>query len=162
SNQLLVANNTVSQSTAGFRVWDNEPFEMHSQGQVEVCNNLLLDATDVDMGFYRAPKGGKTMPGDSEALLKLWRFNRNWRDLSGQETDKALPLAPNDKKLPRNALLAREPSHKDYLRPAKESPLLLAGAGGDLPSYVGAVLPEGVESWDWDKTWNARASKSSK
>jgi len=33
------------------------------------------------------------------------------------------------------------------------------GAGGDLPTYVGAVPPEGVEPWDWDKTWKARARK---
>jgi hypothetical protein len=156
SNQVLIANNTVSQSTAGFRVWDNEPFETHSQGQVEVCNNVLLDAIDVDMGYYQAPKGGKTIPGDGQALLKLWRFDRNWRDLSGQESDKAIPLAPNDKKLAGNALLARESSHKDYLRPAKESPLVTAGAGGDLPSYAGAVPPEGIAPWDWDKTWEAR------
>jgi hypothetical protein len=24
-----------------------------------------------------------------------------------------------------------------------------------LPAYVGAVPPEGVEPWDWDKTWSA-------
>ncbi len=26
-----------------------------------------------------------------------------------------------------------------------------------LPAYVGAVPPEGVEPWDWDKTWKALA-----
>ena len=24
-----------------------------------------------------------------------------------------------------------------------------------LPAYVGAVPPEGVEAWDWEKTWKA-------
>jgi hypothetical protein len=30
-------------------------------------------------------------------------------------------------------------------------------AGGDLPSYVGAIPPEGVY---WQKTWKARMRKS--
>ena len=59
--------------------------------------------------------------------------------------------------------VARDPADdKNFLRPAKNSPLATAGAGGDLPTYVGAVPPEGVERWDWTKTWNARTSKSSK
>jgi serine/threonine protein kinase len=161
SNQVLVANNTVSQCTAGFRVWDNEPFETHVRGQVDICNNILLDAQDIDMGCYQAPKGGQTRPGDGQALLKVWRFDCNWRDLSGQEAATIIPLAPNDKKLlAGNALFARESSDKGYLRPAKESPLVTAGAGGDLPSYVGAVPPEGIAPWDWDKTWEARVRTS--
>src|SRR5262249_28079866 len=37
-----------------------------------------------------------------------------------------------------------------------KSPLATEGAGltdPSLPSYVGALPPEGVESWDWDRTW---------
>src|SRR5262249_48292621 len=45
-----------------------------------------------------------------------------------------------------------------FLRPAKDSPLATGGAGRtdpSLPSYVGAVPPEGVPAWDWGRTWLA-------
>ncbi|HYT91428.1 MAG TPA: hypothetical protein VEL76_22130 [Gemmataceae bacterium] len=58
-------------------------------------------------------------------------------------------------------VLSRNPEEPaKFLRPAKNSPLASKGAGGDLPSYVGAVPPEGVEAWDWDRTWKARTGKS--
>jgi hypothetical protein len=41
----------------------------------------------------------------------------------------------------------------------KNAPLGTGGAGGDLPSYVGALPPEGVSPWDWSKTWKARAGR---
>src|SRR6185436_19005458 len=51
----------------------------------------------------------------------------------------------------------RNPANLDtFLRPAKGSPLATSGAGQSdpsLPSYVGALPPEGVEPWDWERTW---------
>src|SRR5262249_41833790 len=47
-------------------------------------------------------------------------------------------------------------SHPNFLRPAADSPLVKHGAGNDdpsLPSYVGALPPEGVAPWNWDRTW---------
>jgi hypothetical protein len=49
---------------------------------------------------------------------------------------------------------------RNFLRPAKNSVLAGGGADGDLPTYVGAVPPEGVEQWDWQKTWDTRLAKS--
>jgi hypothetical protein len=45
-------------------------------------------------------------------------------------------------------------------RPIKDKQLAKSGTGGDLPTYVGALPPEGVQAWDWQKTWNARMRKS--
>ena len=28
-----------------------------------------------------------------------------------------------------------------------------------MPTYIGAVPPEGAAPWDWEKTWKARAQK---
>jgi hypothetical protein len=56
--------------------------------------------------------------------------------------------------------LSHDPNDPAFLRPAADSPLASEGAGGDLPTYVGAVPPEGVEPWDWQKTWNARVAKA--
>jgi hypothetical protein len=55
---------------------------------------------------------------------------------------------------------SRAPARPDFLRPTKDSSLMIGGVGGDLPSYAGAVPPAGVEAWDWDKTWKARVSKT--
>jgi len=52
----------------------------------------------------------------------------------------------------------RDPKSPDFLRPAKDSPLATAGAGSDdlsLPRYVGALPPEGVPPWDWDRAWRS-------
>jgi hypothetical protein len=55
-------------------------------------------------------------------------------------------------------VLSRTPSDPNFLRPAKDSPLATGAVNdGSLPAYVGAVPPEGVEPWDWDKTWRALA-----
>jgi hypothetical protein len=56
--------------------------------------------------------------------------------------------------------VGRDPGAPDFLRPAKDSPLATGGAGKDdpaLPSYVGAVPPEGTAEWDWEKTRKALA-----
>jgi hypothetical protein len=38
------------------------------------------------------------------------------------------------------------------------APLGKGGAGGaDLPAYVGALPPEGVAAWDWERIWKAAA-----
>ena len=60
-------------------------------------------------------------------------------------------------------VISRLDKNLDFLRPEKDSRLATAGAGGpnanpvdkSLPPYVGAVPPQGVEPWDWDKTWKA-------
>ena len=52
----------------------------------------------------------------------------------------------------------RRQGDANFLRPPKDSPLAKGGAGATdpaLPAYVGAVPPEGVEPWDWEKTWKA-------
>jgi hypothetical protein len=60
--------------------------------------------------------------------------------------------------MPPNAVLSYKPYDPDFLRPPKDSPLATGGAGvtdSALPAYVGAVPPEGVEPWNWEKTWKA-------
>jgi hypothetical protein len=160
---VLIANNTVFSSGSAFRVWDDPPYEQF--GQVEFRNNLLVEASDGDFLFVRganAPDRTQgVFPVDGSFLYDLWRFDHNWRDLSGAEAYVRTPLAPGDKKLDKIDLLSRNPSSPDFLRPAEDSPLATQGAGNEdptLPKYVGALPPEGVEPWDWDKTWQSRAA----
>src|SRR5262249_35302124 len=52
---------------------------------------------------------------------------------------------------------------KNFLQPKKDSPLATQGAGTEdpgLPTYVGAVTPEGAEPWNWQWTWDAFMNKT--
>jgi hypothetical protein len=72
--------------------------------------------------------------------------------------DGCIPFSPTDHELSPNAVLSYKPDDPDFLRPPKDSPLATGGSGVSdisLPSYVGAVPPDGVEPWNWDKTWSA-------
>ena len=66
-----------------------------------------------------------------------------------------IPLAPGDHKLDASVQLPRNPSLANFLQPPIGSPLAAQGVKDDpsLPSYVGAVPPEGVNAWSWDRTW---------
>jgi hypothetical protein len=161
SDHLLFANHTVVDSGSAFRVWDDPPFRDVRRGQVEVRNNLFFNATEADMGFaLNSESGMGTRSGDGKSLVERWRFDHNWRDLSGAQAGYQVPLAPDDKLLDRVAVLSRDPTQANYLRPAPDWPPAKEGAGlqdRTLPTYAGAVPPEGVESWDWDRTWRWRA-----
>src|SRR5262249_36430434 len=164
SGRTLIANNTIFDSGPAFRVWDNAPFEKPSPGQVEVRNNLLFGTEKGStMAFVLDPRdGGATRPGDVKSLNESWRFDHNWRDVSGSQSGFTIPLAPGDRAFKDVALLSRLPHRPDFMRPPADSPLAAGGAGREdvsLPVYVGAVPPQGVEPWDWDNTWKARVKK---
>src|SRR5262249_33152416 len=149
SGQILIANNSIK----GVR--QNIQF-VGTAGRVfgvEICNNALVAevGTDIvrDAGDPRDLEGG--------------RIDHNWRQVhvpvaGTPEAKEWIPSAKDTvvEKLP---VIALDSMHPDFFRPVKDSPLATGGAGGDLPTYVGAIPPEGVEPWDWDKTWKARAPK---
>jgi hypothetical protein len=159
SRGLLIANNTCFDCVVGLRIWDQAPFVEHTPGQVEVRGNLVFGSIGWDMGWMR-DAGGRAIPegGDGAALLTLWRFGQNHRDLSDQSTG-LLPLAPADRLLEAVPLVSRNPAEPDFGSPAPDSVLAREGAGKEdpaFPLYVGALPPRGAEPWDWDRTWRAR------
>jgi nitrous oxidase accessory protein NosD len=158
SKQILIANNTLFASGTALRIWDDPPFSKRQRGQVQVANNLLFDAAESDLAPIRSGTRGPR-PGDGNALLRLWSFHHNWRDLSGlTQDDFGLPRAPGDRVLKKIDLVRDDPSRAAFLRPPPGSDLATKGAGNtdpSLPRYVGAVPPKGVQPWDWDKTWKA-------
>jgi hypothetical protein len=163
SDRILIVNNTAFSSGSALRIWDHPPFPKHRAGQVELCNNLLLGTTGEDVGFFLGSNESQE-PGDGASLVRRWRFHHNWRDLSGQQSRMAVPLAATDRKLDDagSKELSRKPDAPDFLRPGNSSPLATAGAGerdGSLPTYVGAVPPRSVRPWDWDRTWRSRAGR---
>jgi hypothetical protein len=115
--------------------------------------------------------GGNTVqirgPGDGKLVNEKWQVSCNWREVEEPRGDGVLekswiPPGPRDVRNVSIAVLSRTPIDVNFLRPAKDSPLASAGAGKEdtsLPTYVGAVPPEGGKPWDWQTTWDARHPK---
>jgi hypothetical protein len=171
TEDILAANNTMYKCDAAVTIWDD-----HAKGKdflkcknIRVQNNLVFE-TDypADMVFsdQRRNIPGAIGPGDMKSLLSSpskWHFGHNWREVdpmraNAQAPDRWIPFSPTDHPVAGNPVLSYKPDDPDFLRPPKDSPLATGGAGVSdipLPAYVGAVPPEGVEPWDWEKTWNA-------
>jgi hypothetical protein len=175
SADILVANNTMLGCEAGVSIWDD-----HSKGKnflesknIRVQNNLVFRTSfDADMVFsnHRREEDGLRAinPCDLKALLNSpeWRFGHNWREIDPQrgkrQAERWIPLSPTDHRQIPIEVLSRQLGDPHYLQPAKDSPLARGGAGesdASLPAYVGAVAPEGVPPWDWDRTWDMQCRR---
>jgi serine/threonine protein kinase len=171
ATDLLVANNTLLQNQSALRVWDD-----HRKGKdflkcknIRVQNNLVLEPVVVDMMFFDHPRGNSSQPrpGKMQELLNSpeWHFSFNWREINpvvAAKHPRWIPACPNDNLAGRFKVLSRKQDHSDFLRPPRDSPLAKGGAGVSdisLPAYVGAVPPEGVEPWDWQKTWDIQCRR---
>jgi hypothetical protein len=168
AENVLIANNTVIESQRAFRVMDDG-----IKGKfMQVRNNLFLGPFPaIDMAFLDdgGDFGNVRGPGDVDALLKSpeWRFGHNWREVAapGGKTEAApfwIPPGRDDRRSDRIDVLSRNADSPDFLRPGADSLLAKAGAGADLPAYVGAISPAGVPPWDWTKTWAAMAQEAKK
>jgi serine/threonine protein kinase len=168
---ILVANNTLMRNALALRLWDDSTKGMHilKCKNMRFQNNLVLEPQRPrDLIFLDHRRGPIRQIGDGDvsSLLKSpqWRFSHNWREttesraLSSPDAKRWIPACPQDHLQVPISAGSRKPSAPNFLRPPKGSPLATAGAGVDdkaLPSYVGAVPPEGVAAWDWDRTWKA-------
>jgi hypothetical protein len=165
TRDILVANNTLFENHHALALLDDAAKKLTGQS-IQVCNNLVLDTAEPDFVFLDGvdPDQLKGL-GDGPALRDAWQFTHNWRELREPTSNHSLykawvPADPDDVLKDRIEVISRDPQSSDFLRVAKDSPLAGGGAGGDLPTYVGAVPPEGLGPWDWQKTWNARMAKS--
>jgi hypothetical protein len=171
AENVVVANNTVFAGlNTALGVWDEKKAALRCKN-IRFQNNLVLSPNrNADLVFYDHQWGvhnGGEQPGDTAELLKAWRFSHNWREISEPKSGEAnakfwIPAGPKDMLKKPIEVLSREPADADFLRPPKHSTLAEVGAGLSdkalpLPSYVGAVPPEGVEAWDWSVTWKALA-----
>jgi nitrous oxidase accessory protein NosD len=147
SNRILIANNTVK----GVRHCIDITEPAVRVEEVEIRNNITIAELSPDMRRNQT------------SLPATWLIANNWRRgrRPAKESEEARQLldSPRDTFVDQLPLESLTSSQANFLRPAKDSPLAKGGAGGDLPNYVGAVPPEGVEPWDWQKTWDARARK---
>jgi hypothetical protein len=162
SEQLLIANNTLCESGYGLRFWEDFPGVTPRPGQGSVQNNLLFDADHADLSYILGRKEGGPTSADCRALLRNWRFAHNGRELRGTTTAFIVPPTGEDLELRAIPLVSNDPDQPGFARPASNSLLATGGSGNkypDLPAYIGAVPPQGVESWDWDRTWRVRMKR---
>jgi serine/threonine protein kinase len=146
---LLIANNSFTNCQSTLRVWETTP-----QGSdIRFVNNLSLDPVVLDWLIVEAVDGSTIKgPGDGAALLSLYQFSHNWREDESDDLHEAgwIPPSETDVRQATIDLLSRDAKSPDFLRPPADSPLATAGIGGEeLPGYVGAVPPEGVDPWTW-------------
>jgi hypothetical protein len=127
AHRVLIANNTFRDT----EFWLGLVFTDPREQEVTVANNLILGGRKVETS--RAEQTGE--------VADHWSFLANWWEAVPASDDplaveRGLVLARTDV-----ALRSRDPKSPEYLRPADGSPLTTAGAGGDLPRYVGAFPP---------------------
>jgi hypothetical protein len=167
---LLVANNTLFRNQTSLRIYDDSTKgkDFLNCKNIRVQYNLVLaPVLEGDLWFLDHRRGifRQSSSGDLPALLNspAWRLSHNWREIiplkaNHPKIGQWIPRCPNDQLQVRINVQSRKRADANFLRPPKDSPLARAGLGdGTLPAYVGAVPPEGVEPWDWDRTWRALA-----
>jgi serine/threonine protein kinase len=159
TQRILVANNSLISNSSAVRIWCRGEEGKLEKSQVEFRGNISLKSSFGDLVYQHQVPGAQVGDvKDSRMLLDIWRFGQNFRDRAGAKTKGTMPLG-KDLELDLDWLISRTATDPDFLRPKLGTPLAKGGAGGDLPSYVGAVPPEGVQAWDWQKTWKARMEK---
>jgi hypothetical protein len=96
--------------------------------RLQVRNNLIV--------------GAKRLPAGAASLAEAagnWTFSHNlWEPAADADAATVAAVARPARGLP---FVSRDPAQADFLRPTAESPAAIAGAGGTLPSYVGALAP---------------------
>jgi hypothetical protein len=147
SSDILLANNTLLDARCCVQIQD----PIRGARQIEIRNNLLLaKEEELDILFL----------GKDPQPLKEWRLDHNWRQvqapMSGTPAYRKWVRSADDTIRDSIELLSRDPQSSGFLNPAMGSSLATAGAGDDLPKYVGAVPPDGTAPWDWGRTWKAR------
>jgi nitrous oxidase accessory protein NosD len=161
TRDVLLANNTVLDCNNALGYFDKSGAVRGAE--VRFVNNLVLGCTlPLDLVFYRyAPGTNQHEPGDGAEIAGKWRVACNWREVAlppNCEGDFRAWVPANEKDVRKDRIegVNRDPKSPDFLRPARDSPLATDGAGTEdpaLPCYVGAVPPEGVAPWDWERTW---------
>jgi Protein kinase domain/Right handed beta helix region len=154
---LLFANNTFLECGAAVRLADTAPKGRH----IRLSGNLILGSSQLDIVFMHWAGTGDATPGDGTLLSKSWQIGHNRREVKAPAATDPLvaawvPPDPENGDVCQEAIkgVNRDPRSAGFLRPDTDSPLAVAGAGNldlSLPRYVGALAPEGVDAWDWDR-----------
>ncbi len=125
-----ITNNTFVGTRYWFSWMDSFPSKTANlaRGSSRVCNNLIL-GSERTLGA----------PTQWDAAMKSWSFTHNW----WERDDTTRPIVNRDERIAEfhdalNVPVRVVTSHPEFLIPAADSPLLTQGAGGDLPTHIGA------------------------
>src|SRR5262249_30875758 len=130
-SNVLIANNSFLNEKSCIQIQDlSQPVK-----GIAIRNNLFLAGRGPDLEFL----------GTNRKFLADLRFDHNWREVGAASAKTLIPFSPQDERQEKKIEdISRDPKDlKTFLRPTKRSLLAIKGAGGDLPSYVGALPPEG-------------------
>jgi hypothetical protein len=123
--------------------------------KVHILNNTFLHADEAILVAYAPPYDGVLLennlfaapafnfqtPGMRTKAIASWQLRNNWfaqpRDLA---EDDLRTLGDTNLIGPLN-FLSTDESHRDFLRLPATSPAATGGAGGDQPTYLGALPP---------------------
>src|SRR5262249_371135 len=126
-----------------------------------ILRTRRADMLSVDIGDTQTEQG----ESDGKLVAAKWSFAANWREGARGSTKGWIPPSAKDVLTEKIDGLDRDSKSLAFLQPARDSPVATKGAGKDdpsLPRYIGALPPEGVEPWDWDRTWRARLTLEKK
>jgi hypothetical protein len=93
-----------------------------------VRNNLIVGAKGMQAGVHAAAD-----------FTHAWSFSHNLWEPATDSDPAVVALVATP--VPAVRLVSREAGQLDFLRPTADSQAATSGAGGDLPSYVGAFPP---------------------
>ena len=136
-SRVEIVNNTF----VGTRYWlgfidsfrsESVPVEITTS---RVCNNLILGGERVQAGTDQL-----------DLVFAKWQFKANWwePDSTTATTEDAVSrLVTFQQRL--DIPFRDDPRYEQFLVPTAGSPLLTAGCGGDLPSHIGARVPQATK-----------------
>jgi hypothetical protein len=101
------------------------------QGGITICNNLIIDSQKVEWGW----------PGQLDAVAESCDFRTNWWEPSDHTETARLSNPPMAELRQAIALHSRDSASPDFLRPEPGSAIATSGAGGEFPTYIGALAP---------------------
>ncbi len=153
---IIVANNTFLECRAPIRIWEDG----FKPASISVVANLSLTQGLDD--WFALDSGGDLFspsgPAHGAEYANGWNFTHNFRE--GRPPDASNPVhagwfPPGESNVLVESIdvLSRDPDDSGFLRPPAHSALATGGVGGELPTYAGAVPPEGAEQFDWKRAF---------
>jgi hypothetical protein len=158
--EMLFRHNVFSGK--GSNLWVHRLTEI--TGSLEISNNTAL--LGGYLMFKDAPTGGITLRNNlterdavlgEEANMVRAEIAKKWRrDHNAYTLRKYLPKSPTDV-TDAPEFLSIDPSARDFARIAEDGALARGGAGGDWPTYIGALPPgPAPKEGDWLTLWIER------
>ena len=176
ARQLVMTHNVVThcQNAAYFTALHRPIADKDDRPTAQISNNIFLathgaiwfgrptadsdwffsPAVRIKNNLFLRPNVGISLdPQDVDAVSNTWQVGQNCYPTApeaGGPSPIRFPRQPTDLLVPEVKFLSTNPNDTNYLRIPADSPLSTGGAGGDLPTYLGALPPgPAPKAGDW-------------